>query len=405
MARVTIELNNTQIKNAKAQTKDYKLMDGKGLFLLVKKNGSKLWRFRYKKPITGKESDLGIGSYPETTLAQARAIREEYRALLAENIDPLEHRQRLEAEALAEIENTFYKVCLKWRDKCESRVKNGELQALTLKKNWRILEKYLFPCLADYPISNITPKLVINALEPAKEKGIGDTLKRAIRLLNEVMNFAVNADIIEFNKCQNVGSNFSVAKSEHNPTIHPKELPQFLAALRDYNLSFQTKMLIKWQLLTMTRPREASETLWSEIDLEARTWTISAERMKMKRPHIIPLSRQAVEILERMRKITGHSPFVFQSEMKPRQPMNSQTANRAIGLLGYAGTLTAHGMRSIASTYLNEQLVNYDVVEACLAHVIKDQTRKAYNRSDYLEQRVDVMQQWADYVESCSTGI
>ncbi|AGQ24578.1 Prophage integrase IntA [Mannheimia haemolytica] len=219
------------------------------------------------------------------------------------------------------------------------------------------------------------------------------------------MNFAVNADVIEFNKCQNVGSNFSVAKSEHNPTIHPKELPQFLAALRDYNLSFQTKMLIKWQLLTMTRSREASETLWSEIDLEAKTWTISAERMKMKRPHVIPLSRQAVEILERMRKITGNSPFVFQSEMKPRQPMNSQTANRAIGLLGYAGTLTAHGMRSIASTYLNEQLVNYDVVEACLAHVIKDQTRKAYNRSDYLDQRVDVMQQWADYVESCSTGI
>ncbi|MDD0823106.1 tyrosine-type recombinase/integrase [Mannheimia sp. AT1] len=405
MARVTTELNNTQIKNAKAQTKDYKLMDGKGLFLLVKKNGSKLWRFRYKKPITGKESDLGIGSYPETTLAQARAIREEYRALLVENIDPLEHRQRLEAEMLAETENTFYKVSLKWRDKGESRVKNGEIQALTLKKNWGIIEKYLFPRLADYPISNITPKLVISALEPAKEKGLSDTLKRAVRLLNEVMNFAVNADIIEFNKCQNVGSNFSVAKSKHHPTIHPKELLQFFVALRDYDLSFQTKMLIKWQLLTMTRPREASGTRWSEIDLDAKTWTIPAERMKMKRLHIIPLSRQAVEILERMRKITGHSPFVFQSEKKPNQPMNSQTANRAIGLLGYTGILTSHGMRSIASTYLNELLLNYDVVEACLAHTIKDQTRKAYNRSDYLERRVDVMQQWADYIESCSTGI
>ena len=125
----------------------------------------------------------------------------------------------------------------------------------------------------------------------------------------------------------------------------------------------------------------------------------------MKRSHVIPLSNQSLRILEKMRKITGNSPFIFQSEIKPKQPMNSQTANRAIKLLGYEGRLTAHGLRSIASTYLNEQLVNYDVVEACLAHVIKDQTRKAYNRSDYLDQRVEVMQQWADYVEKCSIGI
>lgn len=405
MARVTTELNATQIKNAKPQDKDYKLMDGKGLFLIVKKSGSKLWRFRYKKPITGKESDLGIGSYPEINLAQARAIREEYRGLLADGIDPQTHRKQLEAEALAEKENTFLAVASKWLDKCESRVANGEIQSLTVKKNWGIIERYLFPSLKNTPVSEITPKLVIGALEIARERGIGDTLKRAIRLLNEVLNFAVNADLIEFNKCLNVGANFSIAKPEHQPTIHPKELPHFLAALRDYNLSIQTKLLIKWQLLTITRPQEASAAQWSEIDLEAKTWTIPANRMKMKRPHVIPLSRQAISILEKMRKLTGHSPFIFQSEMKPNQPMNSQTANRAIGLLGYTGILTAHGLRSIASTYLNEQLINYDVVEACLAHAIADQTRKAYNRADYFDQRREVMQLWADYVESCSTGI
>ncbi|MDD6910419.1 integrase arm-type DNA-binding domain-containing protein [Actinobacillus minor] len=405
MARLTKPLTNTEVERAKAKDKEYTLSDGGGLYLLVKSNGGKLWRFNYYKPITKKRALISFGRYPDVSLQQARKQRDECLALLSESVDPLEHRQQQEAEALAERENTFSKIALKWRDKCESRVKNGELQALTLKKNWRIIEKYLFPRLADCPIANVTPKLVIQALEPAKEKGVSDTLKRAIRLLNDVLNFAVNADVIEFNKCLNVGENFSVAKSQNNPTIHPKELPHFLMALRDYNLSFQTKQLIKWQLLTMTRSREASGTLWAEIDFEAKTWTIPAEKMKMKRPHIIPLSRQAVEILEKMRKITGNSPFVFQSETKPKQPMNSQTANRAIGLLGYKGILTAHGMRSIASTYLNEQLVNYDVVEACLAHVIKDQTRKAYNRSDYLDQRVEVMQQWADYVESCSMGI
>lgn len=406
MARITKPLTNTEIERAKPKEKDYSLSDGQGLYLLVKANGSKLWRFNYYKPLSNpkKRMLLSLGKYPEITLQQARKQREDFLMLLANNIDPLEHRKNQEDEAIAEIENTFSKIAFEWKAKCESRVDNEELQPLTLKKNWRIIEAYLFPRLADCPIASITPKMAIHALEPAKEKGLSDTLRRAIRLLNEVMNFAVNADVIEFNKCQNVGANFSIAKSRHNPTIHHKELPKFFEALKDYNLKFHTKQLIKWQLLTITRSSEASKALWSEIDLETKTWTISTGRMKKRRVHIIPLSRQAVEILEKMRKITGDSPFIFQSEVKPHQAMNSQTANRAIGLLGYKGILTAHGMRSIASTYLNEQLINYDVVEACLSHVIKDQTRKAYNRSDYLDLRVEVMQKWADYVESCATG-
>lgn len=408
MARITKPLTNTEIERAKPKEKDYTLSDGQGLYLLVKANGSKLWRFNYYKPfsIPSKRVLLSLGKYPDISLAQARKQREEFLALLAENIDPQTYRQQIESEEINKRENTLYKVADKWRQKRLNDAANGEIQIKTIEKNWSRLEKHLFPILGNQPISSITPKLVVKALEPLQEKGIGDTLHRVIRLLNEIMNYAVNADIIEFNKCVNVSANFSTQKTENNPTIRPEELPLFLERLRDYNLSLQTKILIKWQLLTMVRPREAATAEWAEIDFEKRLWIIPAEKMKGgKRPHTVPLARQAVGLLEKMQKITGHSRYIFQSELKPQQAMTPQTANRAIRLLGYQGKLTAHGLRSIASTYLNEQLINYDVVEACLAHIIADQTRKAYNRTDYLDQRVAVMQQWADYVEQCSTGI
>lgn len=405
MARLTKPLTNTEIERAKAKEKEYTLSDGGGLYLLIKPNGAKLWRFNYYKPIIKKRALISFGRYPDISLQQARKQRDECLSLLAVNADPLEHRQQVEREEQAKRENTLLKMVELWHNKRLDGVKHGDIQAETLRKNKLILDRHILPALGHLAITEISPRIVIDALEPAKERGLGDTLKRAIRLLNEVLNFAVNADLIEFNKCLKVSEHFSTPKAVNNPTIPPKELPAFLEALRDGNLSLQTKLLIKWQLLTITRPKEASEALWSEIDWEAKTWTLLAEKMKMKRSHVIPLSNQSLRILEKMRKITGNSPFIFQSEIKPKQPMNSQTANRAIKLLGYEGRLTAHGLRSIASTYLNEQLVNYDVVEACLAHVIKDQTRKAYNRSDYLDQRVEVMQQWADYVEKCSIGI
>lgn len=341
------------------------------------------------------------------TLQQARVIREEYRALLANGVDPQEYRQQLVDEETAKRENTLQKVAEQWRDK-----KALEVKAQTMAGNWRRLEKHLFPKLATMPVSELSPKAVISVLEPLRISGKGDTLHRVIRLLNEVLNFAVNAGVIEFNKCLKVSDNFPTVQSVNNPTIRPECLPDFLADLRNSNHAFNVKALIKWQLLTMTRPKEAVSVEWGEIDLENKLWTIPAHKMKGgKRSHTVPLSRQAVGILEKMAKFTAGAQYVFQSDSKPQQAMNPQTANGAIKRLSggkYQGVLTAHGLRSIASTYLNEQLINYDVVEACLSHVIADQTRKAYNRSDYLEQRIEVMQQWGDFVEQCerkSVGI
>ncbi|QEM87540.1 DUF4102 domain-containing protein [Glaesserella parasuis] len=401
MSRIISPLTNTQVEKAKSKDKDYSLSDGKGLYLSVTTKNSKLWRFNYNKPFTKKRTEISLGKYPEISLAQARKIREEYLELLAQDIDPKIYRQNIVDEEISKRENTFEAVAKKWREK-----KSLEVQPKTMEKNWARLENHLFSKIGNVAVSEITPKMVIKAVELLKVRGVGDTLHRVIRLLNEVLNFAVNMGLIEFNKCVNVSANFSTHTAENNPTIRPELLPEFLSDLDDSNSSIQVKILIKWQLLTMVRPREAVSAEWQEIDFAKKTWTIPAPKMKGgKRSHTVPLSRQAITLLEKIKSITGYKRFVFQSGTNPNKSMSSQTANRAIKLLvggKYKDRLTAHGLRSIASTYLNEQLINYDVIEACLSHIIADQTRKAYNRSDYFEQRIEVMQQWGDYVERCS---
>ncbi|MCT8759966.1 tyrosine-type recombinase/integrase [Glaesserella parasuis] len=401
MSRIISPLTNTQVDKAKSKDKEYSLSDGKGLYLSVTTKNSKIWRFNYNKPFTKKRTEISLGKYPEISLAQARKIREEYLELLAQDIDPKIYRQNIVDEEILKRENTFEAVAKKWREK-----KSLEVQPKTMEKNWARLENHLFSKIGNVAVSEITPKMVIKAVEPLKARGVGDTLHRVIRLLNEVLNFAVNMGLIEFNKCVNVSANFSTHTAENNPTIRPELLPEFLSDLDDSNSSIQVKILIKWQLLTMVRPKEAVSAEWQEIDFDKKTWTIPAPKMKGgKRSHTVPLSRQAITLLEKIKSITGYKRFVFQSGTNPNKSMSSQTANRAIKLLvggKYKDRLTAHGLRSIASTYLNEQLINYDVIEACLSHIIADQTRKAYNRSDYFEQRIEVMQQWGDYVERCS---
>lgn len=401
MSRIISPLTNTQVEKAKSKDKNYSLSDGKGLYLSVTTKNSKLWRLNYTKPFTKKRTEISLGKYPEISLAQARKIRDEYLELLAQDIDPKIYRQNIVDEEISKRENTLRAAAEKWREK-----KSLEVQPKTMEKNWARLEKHIFSKIGDVPVAEITPRMVIKAVEPLKERGVGDTLHRVISLLNRVLNFAVNMGLIEFNKCVNVSSNFPTHTAENNPTIRPEELPEFLSDLDNSNSSIQVKILIKWQLLTMVRPKEAVSAEWQEIDFAKKTWTIPAEKMKGgKRSHSVPLSRQAIALLEKIRSITGYKRFVFQSGINQNKSMSSQTANRAIKLLvggKYKDKLTAHGLRSIASTYLNEQLINYDVVEACLSHIIADQTRKAYNRSDYFDQRIDVMQQWGDYVERCS---
>lgn len=404
MARVTKPLTNTEVDKAKPKEKDYSLMDGQGLFLRVKSNGSKSWLFNYYRPLTEppKRTNLGIGAYPEISLAQARAKRDEYRALLAQNIDPQIHQKEQKIADLQTRSSTFYKVAENWRVK-----RQNDVEPLTMEKNWQRLEKYLFQKLGHHPINAITPYLLVETLKPLNAAGKSDTLHRLIRLANQILNYAVNTGLLQFNYCEKVGEAFSKKPKQNNPAIRPEELPEFLNTLHNSNRDLVTKILIQWELLTMVRPAEAVSVEWCEIDWFEKLWTIPADKMKKTKKgansHTVPLSTQAIAILEKMKAISGNSRFVFPHYSKPNQPMNKETANKAINSMGYAGRQTAHGLRAVARTWLAENGVGYEVAEACLAHAVGSEVSQVYNRSTYLEQRKPVMQAWGDYVEQCST--
>lgn len=401
MPRTIPPLNNTKIDKAKPKSSQYSLSDGNGLFLRIMPSGNKIWLFNYVKPSDQKRTNLKIGIYPEFSLAQARSKREEYRALLAQGIDPQEKIKVDEQTISNRLENVFFTVAQKWKEK-----KAAEIEPLTLKKNWRRLEIYVFPHLADIPVSEIVPSLVIQKLEPLNQQGKGDTLKRTIRLINEILNYAVNYGLIPFNPCTNVNAVFNFGKNEHNPTIRPEELPTLLSKIQNSKLTLFTRCLIKFQLLTLTRPIEASSAEWCEIDFKKKTWIIPAEKMKTRKTHIVPLSTQTLNVLNVIKEFTGNDKYIFQSPRTIDKPMNSQTVNKALIDIGYKNKLTGHGLRAIGSTYLNEYepMISPDIIEACLSHGIKDQVRRAYNRSDYLEQRKPIMQLWGDFVEKCEKG-
>lgn len=401
MPKTVTPLTHTGIQAARPAEKEYTLQDGNGLYLLIKPNGSKIWRFRYTRPGDSQRVLLSFGSLDEVTLADARKRREEYRALLAKGTDPQAHqKQQTEAE-LMRRNNTFRKVAANWYEM--KRAQN--LAPNTIKDIWRSLEKYVFPDVGDTPVNELTARQFVTLLEPIKARGNLETLKRVLQRINEVMDYAANSGLTEFNTAANVRKAFPTPVKVHMPTIRPEQLPELMSAVSVASIERQTRLLIEWQLLTVTRPAEAAEARWSEIDLTASTWTIPAGRMKMRREHVIPLSSQALAVLEAMKPISAHREYIFPGYKNPQTPMNSQTVNVALKRMGFKGVLVSHGMRAIFSTAANEEGFEPDVIEAALAHVDTNDVRRAYNRSTYLEKRVVLMRWWGEFVEAASTGV
>lgn len=399
MARKITGLTNTQVERAKYDPNGKnELNDGNGLFLQLMTAGSKIWRFRYNHPTTNKRTKTTIGNYPEITLAQARQQREEWRALLAQGIDPQTHKARLEREQELAEANTFLAVAEKWRAK-----KQGEITEKTLAKYWSSLRLHIFPFIGMYPINEIVPTLALIPLQRVEQRNNIDMANRLASYINEILNFAVNGGLIPFNPCLRMNKTLKQPKKENNPRIKSEELPEFMQALAQANIEPQTRALIQFQMLTMTRPSEASGAKWAEIDLNARLWTIPAERMKAREPHTVPLSTQAVKILEKLQPVTGRFTYVFPKHGNNNAPMNSSSANVAIKRMGYAGKQTAHGLRGLARTYLAEQNTNHEHAEACLAHKTGGNVSLAYNHATYLEQRKAIMQKWGDFVEQSAT--
>ena len=392
MARMTRPLTNNEILKAKPQEKDFTLHDGDGLFLLVKTSGKKLWRFRYQRPNSSSRTNLSLGSYPALTLAVARQMRDQYLSLLAQGIDPQKQQEEVSEQRQIELDSIFSVVAGRW-----FQLKSKSVTEDYAKDIWRSLEKDIFPTIGDIPVQALKARTIVETLEPIKARGALETVRRLVQRINEIMIFAVNTGLIDANPASGVGMAFERPKKQNMPTLRPEELPKLMRSLVMSNLSITTRCLIEWQLLTLVRPSEASGTQWAEIDFNLNLWVIPAERMKAKREHVVPLSKQALDILEVMRPLSGNRQYVFPSRNDPKQPMNSQTANAALKRIGYGGKLVAHGLRSIASTALNEANFNPDVIESALAHSDKNEVRRAYNRSTYLEQRKDMMSWWGTF--------
>ncbi|OVZ89053.1 integrase [Yersinia kristensenii] len=389
MARITRPLSHNEILKAKPQDKDFTLHDGNGLFLLVKTSGKKLWRLRYQRPASDKRTNISLGAYPALSLADARQIRDDKLALLTRGIDPQEKEEQQAEERQIVQESIFQNVAQKWFS-----LKKAHVSEEHAKDIWRSIEKDILPSIRNIPVQDIKARTLIQTLEPIKARGALETVRRLVQRINEIMVYAVNVGLIDANPASGIGNAFERPKKQHMPTIRPEELPKLMRTIAMSNLSLPTRCLLEWQLLTLIRPAEASATAWAEIDIEKRLWCIPAERMKAKRDHIVPLSDQALEILEIMRPISARREHVFPSRNDPSNPMNSQTANAALKRIGYGGKLVAHGLRSIASTAMNEAGFNADVIEAALAHSDKNEVRKAYNRSTYIEQRIELMAWW-----------
>ena len=390
MARLTKPLTDKQIKQAKPKEKEYNLADGNGLMLRIKPNGSKLWLFNYYRPYTKKRANLGFGSYPDVSLSRARELRSEARELLTREIDPKEYKDSHQQQQKAAHENTLKFVTDNWLEVKKSQVSLDH--ALDI---YRSFELHIFPKLGKYPIHKLKASLVIDTFQPIHKNGSHDLVKRLCQRINEVMNYAVNTGLCDNNPLAGITKAFKAPSKTHYPTIRPEDLSEFNTAIKNANIQPLTRALIFWQLHTMVRPSEAAGSKWDEIDFENKLWHIPADRMKKKKSHTVPLSDEALAILEHIKPLTGHYEHVFHSARTKSKHLNESTVNTVLKRHGYKDKMVAHGMRALASTTLNEAGFDHDVIEAALAHVDKNEVRAAYNRAEYVERRRVMMAWWS----------
>lgn len=399
MARITKPLSAREVSEAKPKDKEYNLYDGQGLQLRVKPSGKKVWVFNYFEPFTKRRRNLTLGTFPDLSLALAREKRQQNRELLAQDIDPISHRdEQFEAERAA-AGNTFKAVAERWFETHQKEVKPD-----TAKKIWRSLENDVFPRVGSIPIKKLIAPKAIEVIEALTKRNSLEMARKVARRMNNVMSFALNVGYIDHNPLTGINRVIPSSRVQNMPSLTPDELPELMRALNFANIKYVTRCLIEWQLHTMVRPGEAVQARWEEIDFDKAIWTIPAEKMKMERPHEVPLTKQSLALLEFMKPLSGHREFIFPSDRAPLKHANKETANTALKRMGFKGRLVAHGLRALASTTLNEQGFDKDVIEVALAHKDKDKIRAAYNRATYMKPRREMMEWWSKYIEKASQG-
>ncbi|MFA6058600.1 MAG: integrase arm-type DNA-binding domain-containing protein [Taibaiella sp.] len=388
-------LTDTKIRTIKARDKAYKLTDGKGLFLLISPTGSKYWRFKYR--FAGKEKLIALGVYPEVSLAQARAKRDEARKLLANDTDPGLLKQLNKRARKTASENSFEAVAREWYAKFSIQWTPNHGQRILIR-----LEKDIFPWLGSRPINEITAQELLSALRRIENRGAIETAHRAQQNCSQVFRYAIATGRAERDPCPDLRGALQPVNTRHHASItDPKEIAKLLRSIQDYEGYFVTKCALGLAPLVFVRPGELRNAEWEEVNFETAEWRIPAEKMKMRSIHIVLLSTQAINILQELHALTGTGKYIFPSVRTPNRPMSENTVLGALRRLGYTkNEMTGHGFRSMASTLLNEQGWNRDAIERQLAHSERNSVRAAYNYAEHLPERRKMMQHWADYLES-----
>ncbi|MFN7097308.1 MAG: tyrosine-type recombinase/integrase, partial [Gammaproteobacteria bacterium] len=368
-----------------------------GLYLQVNPNGSKYWRFKYR--YADKEKKLAFGVYPDVSLADARDKRDAARKLVANDVDPGLNKQIAKRTAKLAVENSFQAIAVEWYAKFSKKwvPSHGE-------RIFRRLEKDVFPWLGKRPIHEIKAPELLALLRRIESRGAIESAHRTNQNCGQVFRYAIATGRAERDISSDLrGALAPVITKHHASIVDPTAIGELLRTINDYRGYFVTKCALQLAPLVFVRPGELRHAEWSEFNFETNEWRIPAEKMKMRETHIVPLSNQAIEILQEVYAITGDSKYVFPSIRSHARPMSENTVTAALRRLGYTkDEMTGHGFRSMASTLLNEQGWNRDVIERQLAHAERNSIRAAYNYAEYLPERRKMMQHWADYLQALS---
>lgn len=389
------KLNDIKVKALKPKKKLYRVFDGQGLYIEISPTGSKYWRLKYR--MHGKERRMALGVYPEISLKEARAKKDEARRLIDDHIDPSKDKKRKKAQSKENEENSFEAIAREWYELRKDQWKPRYAEEVIKR-----LEDDIFPLIGDYPIKDIEPPLLLSVMRRIEKRGAFDLAKRQNQKCGEIFRYAIASGKAIRDPSQDIGEALKPVKKTHFAALEVDELPEFLAELNSNKARLYPSTInaLKLIMLTFVRTNELINARWEEIDFEKRLWTIPAERMKMGKPHIVPLADQTIEILKNQKELADPWPLVFPSAFKKQKSISNNTILGAIKRLGYQGRMTGHGFRALAMSAIKQELgYRHEVVDRQLAHVPKSKIDRAYDRAMFLEERKKMMQDWADYID------
>jgi len=393
-----MKLTDLKCKNAKPLDKPYKLSDGEGMYLDVRTNGSKYWRLKYR--YNKKEKLLALGVYPETSLSEARELKIEARKLIKQGIDPSLRRKVLKVSREEDCDNTFEIIARAWWERHKKTI--SPKYATTIINR---LERDVFPFIGSLPINDVTPRIFLDVIRRVEKRGNHEIAKKIYQSGGQIFRYAIIEGKAERDITSDLKGSLEPYKKGHYASIEIKEIPELIRdiEINKPRLYPQTILATKLLMLTFVRTNELVKARWDEFDFEDDIWLIPAERMKMKKAHLVPLAKQTKDILLELREQNEHWGWVLPGIIRPRNPMSNNTILKGLESLGYKGRMTGHGFRSLAMSAIKEKLgYRHEVIDRQLAHVPANEVDRAYDRAMFIEDRAKMMQDWADYLDRFS---